>query len=148
MTSLIENFVVVARYGLALVFIVAGVSMIGLYDLAQAYLVAMGLPGALLPWFIIVVIAAAVSLVTGYRMQWAALAMALLAFASALLLPEDFAGHAATETFFRNTSVATVLLLMAAGAAGCWSADRRSTGAGRYIRINNNPLPTGARNHD
>jgi putative oxidoreductase len=121
MARLIRNTLIITRYMLALVFLAAGASMIDQYSLAQAYMVSTGLPGALLPWFILVVIAAALSLISGSRLQWAALAMALLAVTSALLLPADFADHAQTIAFFRNTSIAAVLLLMAAVVAGCRS---------------------------
>lgn len=129
MARLLRNILIITRYLLALVFLAAGASMIDQYSLAQAYMVSTGLPGALLPWFVLVVIAAAFSLISGSNLQWAALAMALLAVTSALLLPADFADHAQTAAFFRNTSIAAVLLLMAAVVAGC-----RSTGGHASIQ--------------
>jgi putative oxidoreductase len=140
MTRLIRNKIIITRFILALVFLAAGASMIDQYGLAQAYMLSTGLPGALLPWFILVVIAAAVSLIAGYRLEWAALAMALLAVTSALLLPGDYADHALNVAFFRNTAVASVLLLMIAGLAGCRGKDRRTPGTDRSTRIQHNLL--------
>lgn len=140
MVRLINNFAIITRCVLGLVFLLAGVSMIDQYALAQVSMVSLGLPGALLPWFILVVIAAAVSLIAGSGLQWAALAMALIAVTSALLLPGDYADHAQNAAFFRTTAVASVLLLMVAGVAGCWSRDRRVSRADRSKRIQHNLL--------
>ena len=104
MVRLISNLGIITRYVLGLVFLLVGASMIDRYALAQAYMVSTGLPGALLPWFILAVIASAFALVAGSRLHWAALALALLALVSALLLPADFAEHAQNSAFFRNVS--------------------------------------------
>ena len=136
MARLIDSSVLITRYVLGLAFLLVGVSMIDQYPLAQIYMVSIGLPDALLPWFIIVVIAGAVSLISGARLQWAALAMALLAVTSALLLTDGFADDAGAATFFRNASIASVLLLMA---AGCWSKGSLASRARRPARIKRRP---------
>ena len=136
MARLVNRSVLITRYVLGLAFLLAGVSMIDQYALAQIYMVSIGLPDAILPWFIIVVMAGAVSLISGARLQWAALAMALLAVISALLLPDGFADDAGTATFFRNASVASVLLLTV---AGCWGTGSRAAKARRPARIKHRP---------
>ena len=140
MAGLIRYTVIITRYRLALVFLVAGASMIGQYGLAQANMLSTGLPGALLPWFILVVIAAAVSLIAGYRLEWAALSMAVLAVTAALLMPGDYTDDARNAVFFRNMAVASVLLLIVAGLAGCRSRGRRTPGTGHPTRIQHNLL--------
>ena len=140
MVRLINNLGIITRYLLGLVFLLVGASMIDQYALAQAYMVSTGLPGALLPWFILAVIASAFALVAGSRLQWAALALALLALASALMLPADFADHAQSNAFFRNVSIASVLLLIAGVAAGCRGAARRAPSADRFRRIKHSLL--------
>ena len=134
MVRFINNLVIITRYVLGVVFLLVGASMIDQYALAQVSMVSLGLPAALLPWFILIVIAAAVSLIAGYRMQWAALAMALLALTSALLLPDDLADQVGTAAFFRNTSIASVLLLLTAVATGCWSRAGHASEANRSTK--------------
>ena len=135
MVRFINNLVIITRYVLGLVFLLVGASMIDQYALAQVSMVSLGLPAALLPWFILVVIAAAVSLIAGYRMQWAALAMALLAVTAALLLPDDLADQAGTAAFFRTTAVASVVLLLAAVVTGCWSRGGHASAVDRSMRF-------------
>ena len=132
MARLTNNLVLITRYTLGLAFLLAGVSMIDQYALAQIYVISVGLPQALLPVFIIVVIAGAVFLFLGSSLHWAALAMALLAVIAALLLPDGFADDARAATFFRNISIASVLLLMV---AGCWGTGSRAARARRAARI-------------
>lgn len=140
MVRLISNLGIIARYVLGLVFLLVGASMIDQYALAQAYMVSTGLPGALLPWFILAVIASAFALVSGSRLQWAALVLALLALASALLLPADFVDHAQSNDFFRNVSIASVLLLIAGVMAGCRGTARQASITDRLMRIKHSLL--------
>jgi|GEM_PF-6311727 len=140
MVRLINNLGIITRYALGLVFLLVGASMVDQYALAQAYMVSTGLPGALLPWFILAVIASAFALVSGFRLQWAALALALLALVSALLLPDGFADHAQSNAFFRNVSIASVLLLIAGVAAGCRGAVRQAPSTDRPKRIKHSLL--------
>ena len=116
MARLIRYILIITRYVLALVFLAAGASMIDQYGLAQAYMVSTGLPGALLPWFILVVIAAAVSLIAGYRLEWAALAMALLAVTCAGPAPVQ----AASLPTFSKALDAFARGQYAESAALCW----------------------------
>ena len=132
MAKFINSIVRITRYMLGLGFLLACASMVDQYGLAQVYMVSIGLPEALLPWFVIVVFASAVALISGSGLRWAALAMALLAVISAALLPEGFADEALTATFFRNTSVAAVLLLLV---AGCWHTGRHAVRARRLASI-------------
>ena len=139
MARFISNIVIITRYLLGLGFLAAAASMIHQYEFARASVVAAGLPAALLPWFVMVVILGAFSLLLGSGQRWAALAMALLAVIAALLLPDGFGDHAGASTFFRNASIASVLLLMAAMVSGGWSGGRqlavkRALGSNRTIR--------------
>lgn len=121
MTSLMKNVVIIGRCVLALIFLAVGAAMISEYTIAQAFVVATGLPEALLPWLVTVVIASALSLIIGYGLHWAALAMALMAVTAAVLLPNGFVDHAGNAAFFKNIAIASVLLLIPSLAADCWS---------------------------
>ena len=147
MASLKTNVVILARCAVALPFLAVGAAMITEYTTVQAFMVATGLPGALLPWLVAVVIAGALSLISGYWLHWAALAMALVAVTAAVLLPDGFADYASNAALFRSIAIASVLLLIPALVADCWSRGRHAFRAVLRRRSNTNCQPTGVIKH-
>ena len=114
MDRVINPVMTFARVLLALLFLMAGASMIDQYAITHVYVVAMGLPDAVLPLVIAIVVVSALALMTGYKVRWAAVMLAALSLASAVLLHLDFGDPSQGILFIRNLLVSGVLLVLAA----------------------------------
>lgn len=123
------------RIGLSLIFIVSGSAKIAGYAGTQAYMEAMGVPGALLPLVIALEIGAGIAALAGAFTRWAALALAAFSILTAALFHANFADPTQAIAFWKNVAIAGGLLLLAAHGPGAISIDarvarRRSASAG------------------
>ena len=126
MDKLLNNLMPAARFLLAFIFLMAGVSKIGQYAGTQAYMASVGVPGSLLPLVIALEIGGALALIAGFKARWAALALALFSVVSAVLFHLDFGDQMQSIMFMKNLAIAGGLLVLAAAGPGVWSLDNRN----------------------
>ena len=126
MDKLLNNLMPAARFLLAFIFLMAGISKIGQYAGTQAYMASAGLPGGLLPLVIALEIGGALALIVGFKARWAALALAGFSVTSAVLFHLDFGDQMQSIMFMKNLSIAGGLLVLAAAGPGVWSLDNRN----------------------
>lgn len=124
MNRAFNSFMTVTRYTVALLFLMAGAAMIDQFEIASAYLASTGLPGSLLPMFILITIGGALAMIAGFKVRWAALLLALLSIASALLFHFDFTDQTQGALFVRNIAIAVLLLVFAMPCGGFYRSNR------------------------
>ncbi|MBN0988029.1 DoxX family protein [Amphritea pacifica] len=112
-----------ARFGLAAVFIIAGWGKIGGYEGTVGYMESMGVPGILLPVVIALELLGGIAIVVGFMTRWVAAALALFSIATALIFHSNFAEQVQFIMFMKNFAIAGGFLLLVANGAGCYSLD-------------------------
>lgn len=113
------------RTGLALLFILAGVTKLGGgYAATQAYMDSMGVAGGLLPLVIALEIGGGLAILTGLLTRTSALALAAFSVASGLMFHFDLGDANQFTAFLKNLAIAGGLVLLAVQGAGDYSLDR------------------------
>jgi len=112
-----------ARLGLAAIFIMAGLSKISGYEGTVGYMESMGVPGALLPAVIAVEVLGGIAIVIGLFTRLAALGLAVFSIASALLFHFNLADQTQFVMFWKNIAIAGGFLLLVANGPGAYSVD-------------------------
>jgi putative oxidoreductase len=107
---------------LASLFLVTGFSKMTGYAATQAYMVATGVPGSLLPLVIALELGGGLALVLGYRTRLVAAALALFTIAAGVLFHSG-ADPMQRIMFLKNIALAGAFLLLVARGAGGWSLD-------------------------
>ena len=129
MNSLFEKFSpwtsLAGRLLISLIFITAGYAKIGGYEGTQAYMAAMGVPGALLPLVIVVELGGGLLILAGLFTRYTALALAGFSIISAILFHGDSGDHTQQIMFLKNLAMAGGFLFLVALGAGKLSLDRR-----------------------
>lgn len=115
----------IARLGLAAMFLLAGINKVQYYDGNVAYMATAGLPEFLMPLVIALEIGAAIALIVGYQTRLAAFALAGFTILAALLFHFDLNDQMQSILFFKNIAVAGGLLLLVAKGPGKISLDAR-----------------------
>jgi putative oxidoreductase len=115
----------VARLLMAQIFIIAGIGKITGYAGTQAYMSAMGVPGALLPLVILLEIGCGLALVVGWKTKWVAYILAAFTIVAALIFHHNFADAMQKINFMKNLAIAGGFLLLAINGAGSISLDRK-----------------------
>lgn len=123
MKALSELF---ARIFLGQIFLVAGIGKIAAYAGTQAYMAAMGVPGALLPLVILLEVGGGLAIIAGWQTRWASIALALFTIAAALIFHRNFADQIQQIMFMKNIAITGGFLLLAAHGAGGYSLDNRN----------------------
>ena len=113
------------RILIASIFVIAGYTKIGGYEATQGYMVAMGVPGELLPLVIALELGGGVLLVLGLFTRYVALALAGFSILSAILFHGDFTNQTNQIMFMKNFAIAGGFLFLVANGAGKISLDRR-----------------------
>jgi putative oxidoreductase len=114
------------RILIATLFLMAGIGKLGSgYNSTQAYMEAMGVPGALLPLVIALEIGGAILIIAGFWTRTTALALAAFTILSAVLFHWDFSDQMQQVMLLKNVAIAGGFLLLASTGAGRWSVDRR-----------------------
>ncbi|UTW04132.1 DoxX family protein [Amphritea atlantica] len=112
-----------ARLGLAAIFIMAGLSKISGYEGTVGYMESMGVPGALLPAVIAVEVLGGMAIVIGLFTRLAALGLAVFSIASALIFHFNLADQTQFVMFWKNIAIAGGFLLLVANGPGAYSVD-------------------------
>lgn len=112
-----------ARLGLAAIFILAGLSKISGYDGTVGYMESVGVPGALLPAVIALEILGGLAIVIGFLTRLAAFGLATFSIVSALLFHFNLADQMQFILFAKNIAIAGGFLLLIANGAGAYSVD-------------------------
>jgi putative oxidoreductase len=114
-----------ARLLLGHIFLLAGINKISGYEGTQAYMEAMGVPGALLPLVIILEIAGGLAVIVGFKARWAAYALAGFTVIAGIIVHSNFADQMQMIMFMKNMSITGGLLLLAVHGSGIFSLDNR-----------------------
>jgi len=116
----------VGRIFISFIFLYTGLGKITGYAGTQAYMEAMGVPGALLPLVIAVEVLGGLAVLLGWHTRVAAFLLAGFSLLSALLFHANFADQGQMINFMKNVSIAGGFLLIVAHGAGAFSLDNRS----------------------
>lgn len=114
-----------ARLLVAQIFLISGLGKITAYGGTQEYMMAMGVPGALLPLVIAVEVGGGLALIFGFQTRWAALALAGFCVLTALIFHSNFADQIQLIMFMKNLAMAGGLLLFVQHGASAPSLDSR-----------------------
>lgn len=127
MTTLYKLAEFSGRSFLAAIFLISGLGKIGQYAGTQAYMVATGVPGQLLPLVIALEVAGAIAIIAGWQTRFAALALAGFSLVTALLFHGNIQEQIQMIMFLKNIAIAGGFLLLSVHGAGPWSLDARRT---------------------
>jgi putative oxidoreductase len=114
------------RVLLSLLFLLSGLSKLGGYAGAAAYMAAKGVPGALLPLVIATEVLGAILIIVGWQTRIVAFVMAGFTLLAALLFHNQFSDQVQMVMFLKNVSIAGAFLLLVANGAGPISLDARA----------------------
>ena len=121
-----DALMLVARILLAHIFLISGVSKLGVgYAATQGYMEGMGVPGVLLPLVIALEIGGSLALIVGFFTRWAALALAGFSVVAAVIFHRNFGDQMQMIMFMKNVAMAGGLFLLCAHGAGAFSIDAR-----------------------
>lgn len=126
-TKLQPYGMVTARFLLALIFILSGLSKIGAADAIRGYMEAMHVPGALLWPTIIFEISAGLLIVLGYRTRIVALLLAGFCLLTAAIFHTQFADQIQMIMFLKNVAMAGGFVLLASVGPGRLSLDAKNS---------------------
>jgi putative oxidoreductase len=118
-----SSVMLVARCLLASLFLWSGIGKITGYDAAGQFMVQHGTIGMLLPLAIIVEIGGAALLIVGFKVRFAALALAGFCVVTALLFHANFNDRTQMTHFFKNVALAGGLLALYVSGPGRMSFD-------------------------
>lgn len=119
-----QNFtLLIGRFGLALIFVLSGISKLAAYGATTKLLVAHNLAPGLLPLIILVELGGGLAVVCGLFTRWAAVALCIFSLVVAVLFHADFGDHAQWMAFMKNIAIAGGALVLAAQGPGTLSLD-------------------------
>lgn len=121
MTGIIQ---LVGRIMLALIFILAGVGKISDPAGTVGYMQSVGLPGILLWPTIALEVLGGLAIAAGFKVRYAAFALAGFCVLSAILFHKNFADQMQMILFLKNIAMAGGLLLLATSARTAFSVDK------------------------
>ena len=113
------------RVLLASIFVLSGLSKLGAPEATQAYMQAMGVPGALLWPTIAFELGLGLLIIIGYQTRLAAVLLAGFSLAAGILFHRNFSDQIQMIMFLKNVSMAGGLLVLAAAGPGPVSFDKR-----------------------
>jgi len=123
MNNVIE---LVGRLFLGHIFLLAGLNKLGDgYAGTAGYMDSVGVPGGLLPLVIALEIVGGLMIISGFKVKWAAYALAGFSIAAAIIFHSNLAEQMQMILFMKNFSIAGGLLLVAAHGAGALSIDNK-----------------------
>ena len=111
------------RILLALMFVLGGWDKIGGYAGTQAYMAAVGVPGALLPLVILTELGGGLLILIGWRTGLAAVALAGFTLIATALFHADWTQPMQQMIFMKNLAVAGGFITLFAAGAGRFSID-------------------------
>ena len=115
-----------ARVLLGAIFLMAGMNKLGAgYQGTAGYMDSMGVPGELLPAVIALEIIGGLMIIIGFKVQWAAYALAGFTLLAAIIFHANFADQMQSILFMKNLAITGGLLLLAIHGAGQLSLDKK-----------------------
>ena len=115
-----------ARILLGLIFVMAGFNKLGTgYAGTAGYMESMGIPGGLLPLVIATEIAGGLMVILGFKIKWAALALAGFTLLAGIIFHGNFADQMQSILFMKNMAISGGLLLLVNYGAGGLSIDKK-----------------------
>ena len=117
------------RLMMSLIFVVVGIQQALNPETVRAYMDLHGVMSAFLPVAIILEIAGAVAIVTGYWTRIFAFLLAGFSIMTAFLFHADFADPAEFELFMRDVALAGGMLVLCARGPSDWTVDARRAAA-------------------
>ncbi len=126
MTSNRDAAALIGRALLALLFILAGISKVTDPAGTMAYIVSAGLPlpQAAYAGTVAVEVLGGLALLAGFKARWAALALALFSFATAIFFHNDFSVQTEMTAFLKNLAISGGMLMVYAFGPGKYSLDK------------------------
>lgn len=105
---------------LALIFLMSGLQKIGNFAGTQEYMASFGMPmtALFLVGAIVLEVGGALSIITGFKARWGALALILFLIPATLIFHTDFGDRTQMIMFLKNVSIGGGLLLIAAYGSG------------------------------
>jgi len=120
----------IGRLFLGHIFLLAGINKLGAgYSGTAGYMDSMGVPGELLPIVIAVEIIGGLMVITGFKVKWAAYALAGFSILAGILFHSNLADQMQMILFMKNISIAGGLLLLSTNGAGELSIDNKLGGS-------------------
>lgn len=117
----------VGRLLIAAIFVISGWGKITGFAGTQAYMEAMGVPGALLPVVIALEIVGGIAIIIGWQTRIAALALAGFTLLAGLLFHGDTGDQMQMIMLLKNVAIAGGLLLLFAFGPGAYALDGRKS---------------------
>lgn len=125
---LVKNItMLIARLPVGFMFAYAGWTKIGGYSGAAKYMESAGVPALLLPLVIASELVFGLMLIVGFKTRWAAFALAGFTVLSSLLFHFKLSDPIQSLFFFKNMSIAGLLLVLVVAGAGGLSVDGRKS---------------------
>jgi putative oxidoreductase len=116
----------IGRILLGHIFLMAGLSKIGAaYEGTAGYMDSMGVPGALLPLVIVLEIVGGLMVIVGFKVKWAAYALAGFTVVAGVIFHSNFADQMEMIMFMKNMSITGGLLLLSTYGSGALSLDAK-----------------------
>lgn len=106
-------------------FLISGLGKIAGYAGTQAYMAAVGVPGALLPLVIALEVLGAIAIIVGYRTRLVAAGLAVFSIVSGVLF-HGGGDQMQQIMLMKNVAIAGGFLFLVARGAGGWSVDARA----------------------
>jgi len=115
-----------ARVLLGHIFLMAGINKLGAgYAGTAGYMESVGLPGGLLPAVIALEIVGGLMVIIGFKVKWAAYALAGFTLVAGIIFHSNFADQMQMILFMKNLSIVGGLLLVSVHGAGVFSLDSK-----------------------
>ena len=125
-TLTIQKFAApLGRFLIGLLFVQAGLGKIFSYAGTADYMVAMGVPGILLPLVIITELGGGLAVILGYYTRIAAFALAGFCVLTAVIFHVDFSDTMQMIMFSKNIALSGGFLILVAYGAGDFALDNR-----------------------
>jgi putative oxidoreductase len=115
------------RILLASLFVLSGLSKIGGYAATAGYMVALGVPAALLPLVIALELGGGLAIAFGWKTRLVAFLLGGFTMVAALVFHNNIADQIQQIMFLKNVSISGAFLMLVANGAGALSLDRYFT---------------------
>jgi len=129
MTSALNYANTVGRLFIAAIFVMSGLGKISGYAGTQAYMEAMGVPGAMLPVVIALEVVGGLAIIVGWQTRIVAFLLAGFSLVSAILFHADFGDQMQQISFMKNVAIAGGFLFLVANGPGALALDGRREGS-------------------
>lgn len=125
MEKMKDTALLLSRFLLALMFVVAGWGKIGGYAGTQGYMEAMGVPGFLLPLVILLELGGGLAIMVGFFTRTLSVFLAGFTLVAAFIFHYQPADQMQMLMFMKNISIVGGFLALAAAGAGAFSLDNK-----------------------